>query len=225
LCEGPTDSTGSPELNQILSEKRAGSEEARMSVVSMRFTVAGRILAGIILLGPNLSGQEIASALGLTSKFNIQAQTACEAEMLGKAGAREVSSGKAYDELTEIARAYGRAIPHIYIFPRSWNMAYIAASSAVDGRGKILVGEQAIELFDTIALRGFLGHEMAHLVSDSAAQGCNDYILRNPKMEADADALAARTIGRRPVKAFLERVLALAEGQNWDAKRRLEVLR
>ncbi len=196
-----------------------------MSVVSMRLTVAGRILAGIILLGPNLCGHEIASAPGLTSQFNIQAQTACEAEILGKVGASEVSSGKAYDELTEIARAYGRTIPHIYIFPRSWNMAYIAASSAVDGRGKILVGEQAIELFDTIALKGFLGHEMAHLVGDSAAQGCNDYILRDPKMEADADALAARTIGRRPVKAFLERVLALAEGQNWDAKRRLEVLR
>ena len=28
-----------------------------------------------------------------------------------------------------------------------------------------------IELFDAIALKGFLGHEMAHLVSDSAAQG------------------------------------------------------
>jgi Zn-dependent protease with chaperone function len=144
--------------------------------------------------------------------------------MLGKVGAREVSSGKAYDALTEIARAYDRAIPHIYIFPKSWNMAYIAASSAVDGRGKILVGQQAIELFNTIALKGFFGHEMAHLVSDSAAQGCNDYILRNPQMEADADALAARMIGRQPVKAFLERVLALTQDQNWDAKRRLEVL-
>jgi len=34
-------------------------------------------------------------------------------------------------------------------------------------------------------------------------------------MEADADALAARTLGRRPVELFLERVLALTEGQNW----------
>jgi len=194
-----------------------------MSVVSMGSTVAGRILAGIMLLSP-VCGQQVVSAPALTSQFNIQAQTACEAEMLGKVGAREVSSGKAYDELTEIARAYGRAIPHIYIFPRGWNMAYIAASRAVDGRGKILVGEQAVELFDTIPLKGFLGHEMAHLVSDSASQGCNDYTLRNPQIEADADALAARTIGRRPIKAFLERVLVLAEDQNWDAKRRLEVL-
>ena len=65
---------------------------------------------------------------------------------------------------------------------------------------------------------------MAHLVTDSAAQGCNDYILRDPQIEADADALAARTLGTQSVKAFLERVLALTEGQNLDAERRLEVL-
>jgi len=103
-------------------------------------------------------------------------------------------------------------------------MGYIAGSTAVDGRGKIVVGQLAIELFDTFSLKGFLGHEMAHLVSDSAVQGCNDYILRDPQMEADADASAARTLGRRPVKAFLERVVALTAGQNWDAKRRLELL-
>jgi len=43
-------------------------------------------------------------------------------------------------------------------------------------------------------------------------------------MEADADALAARTLGSCPLKAFLERVLAVTEGQNSDAKHRLEVL-
>ena len=87
-----------------------------------------------------------------------------------------------------------------------------------------MIGQQAIYLFDDIALKGFLGHEMAHLVSDRAAQGCNDYVLRDPQMEADADALAARTLGKRPVEAFLQRVLALTDGQNWDAKRRLEML-
>jgi hypothetical protein len=35
--------------------------------------------------------------------------------------------------------------------------------------------------------KGFLGHEMTHLVSDSVAQGCNDYILRDPQMEAQAE--------------------------------------
>ena len=44
--------------------------------------------------------------------------------------------------------------PHIYIFPGSWNMAYIAASTAVDGRGKIVVGQQAIPLFNITALKG-----------------------------------------------------------------------
>jgi hypothetical protein len=126
--------------------------------------------------------------------------------------------------LTEVARAYGRAIPHIYIFPESLNMGYIAASITGDGRGKIVVGQQAIEMFDAFSLKGFLGHEMAHLVSDSAAQGCNDYILRNPQVEADADALAARMLGTGPVKAFLQRLLALTQGQSWDAKHRLEEL-
>jgi Zn-dependent protease with chaperone function len=77
--------------------------------------------------------------------------------------AREVFSGKAYEVLTAVARAYGGAIPHIYIFPESMNMAYIAGSTAVDGRGKIMVGQQAIELFDTFSLEGFLGHEMRTL--------------------------------------------------------------
>ena len=172
---------------------------------------AARRLAGIILLGTILAPQEIVSATGPISPFNIQTQTGCEAEMLGNMGAREVFSGKAYDVLTEIARAYGRAIPHIYVFPGSWNMAYLAGSTAVDGRGKIMVGQEAIERFHTIALKGFLGHEMAHLITDSAAQGCNDYILRDPQMEANADALAARALGRRPVRAFLRSATAMIE--------------
>lgn len=192
-----------------------------MTVLS---TVTGRILVGFILSGTILAAQEMTKAIVLTSRFNIRVQTACETEMLSEMKAREVFSGKAYDVLTEVARAYRRTIPHIYMFPGSPNMAYIASSAAVDGRGKILVGQQAIELFDTISLKGFLGHEMAHLVSDSAAQGCNDYVVRDPQMEVDADALAAQTLGSRPVKAFLERVLALTEGQNWDAKSRLEQL-
>jgi len=182
-----------------------------------------KIVIGIILLGTILS-RETASAGDITSRFNVQAQTAGEAEMLGKMDAREVFSGKAYDVSTEVARAYRRPIPHIYTLGGSWNMAYIAGSTAVDGRGKILIGQLAIERFDTIALKGFLGHEMAHLVSDSAEEGCNDYILRNPQMEADADALAARTLGRRPVKAFLEGALALTEGQSWEVKLRLEMV-
>jgi hypothetical protein len=191
-----------------------------MSVVSARRILA----AGIILLGTILAPQRTVKATSIRSPFKMQAQTACEAEMLREMGAREVFSGKGYEALAKVAQAYGRAMPHIYIFSGSLNMAYIAGSAAVDGRGKIVVGRQAIELFDTTALKGFLGHEMAHLVSDKAAKGCNDYIVRDPQTEADADALAARTLGRRPVEAFLQRVMALTDNQNWDAKRRLEVL-
>ena len=157
-------------------------------------------------------------------KVKMQAQTACETKMLGEIGAREIFSGKAYKVLTEVTRAYGRRIPHIYIFPESMNMFYIAGSTSVDGRGKIVVGQQAVELFDASSLKGFAGHEMAHLVTDSGTQGCNDYILRDPQMEAEADALAARTLGLPPVKAFLQRVLVLTKGENWEAKHRFEIL-
>ena len=206
-------------VRQTERNPRRASSDAPGESVAVR-----RILAGVVLLAAILALEGKANATGHPSTVNSRAQTSCEVDMLGRMDAREVFSGRAYDVLTKVARAYGRVIPHIYIFPGSWNMAYIAASRAVDGRGKIVVGQQAMDRFDTVALEGFLGHEMAHLVSDSGAQGCNDYILRDPQMEADADALAARTLGSRPVKAFLEQALSLAEGENWDAKRRLEVL-
>lgn len=193
--------------------------------MSMVSALPERILAGIILLGIILFSQGTLNAADLTSQFKIQAQNTCEAEMLARTDAREVFSGKSYEVLAGIARAYRRPIPHIYVLPGSWNMAYIAGSAAVDGRGKILVGQKATQLFNGIAFKGFLGHEMAHLVSDNGARGCNDYVLRDPQIEADADALAARTLGKRPIEAFLERVLALTQGQNWDAKHRLQILR
>jgi hypothetical protein len=185
---------------------------------------AVRVLAAIVLLTGILQAQERVNAAGLSSALKIQAQTACETKMLREMGAREVFSGKVYEELTEVAQAYGRVTPHIYVFPGSLNSVYIAGSTTVDGRGKIVVGQKAIEQFDAFSLKGYLGHEMAHVVSDSAAQGCNDYILRDPQMEIDADALAARTLGTGPVKAFLQRVLVLTQDQNEEAQHRLKVL-
>ena len=185
---------------------------------------AATVLATLVVLAGILPAQNKAKAARIPPRFNMQAQTACETKMLQQAGAREVFSGKAYEELTEVTRAYGRSTPHVYVFPGSINMFYIAGSASVEGRGKILVGQQAVEQFDAPALKGFLGHEMAHLVSDSGAHGCNDYVLRDPQTESAADALAARTVGPAPVKAFLQRVLVLTKGQNWEAKRRLELL-
>ena len=39
-------------------------------------------------------------------------------------------------------------------------------------------------------------------MSDNAAHGCNDYIIRDPKMEADADALAAECLECNPSRRF-----------------------
>ena len=206
------------------SARRAAAVAPQRVYKSASWLVARKVVAGITLFGTIATPHGIANVTGSAPHFNMRAQTTCEAEMLGKIEAHEVLSGKAYDIMNDVALAYGRPIPHIYIFPDGWNMAYVAASAAVDGRGKIVVGQQAIDLFDSAAFKGFIGHEMAHLVSDSAVKGCNDYILRDTRVEADADALAVRILGRYPVRAFLERVLVLTEGQNWEAKRRLEML-
>jgi hypothetical protein len=198
------------------------------AVTPQETTEAGAQIAysGVIGSWPDSAALDNVNAAGSPSHVNIPAQTACETEMLQAADAREVVSGKAYKVVTELATEYGRAtIPHIYVFPGSWNMAYIAGSTAVDGRGKIMIGRRAIELFNAVALRGFLGHEMAHLVSDNASYGCQDYIVRDPRTESDADAFAAQVLGTQPVEAFLQRVLALPEGQYTDAKSRLELLR
>lgn len=201
-------------------QKGQNSERIRISV----FTAAISVLAVMVVSAGILPAQERTNDTHVPPQFDMEAQTTCETEMLREMGAREIFSAEAYDVLTEVSRAYDRAIPHIYIVPATFNMVYIAGSTAVDGRGKIVVGEQAIDLFDAFSLKGFLGHEMAHLVSDTGAQGCNDYMLRDPQIEADADALAMQRLGAAPVEAFLERLLALTQPQNSEAKQRLEQL-
>ena len=209
-----------PTHSSAAAQKRRAPTTAGIHIAR----AAIKVFAGLVLLAGNLPVQQRLNAAAVLPGFNIRAQTACETEMLQRMGAREVVSGKAYDVLREVARAYDRVAPRIYVSPGALNSVYIAGSTAIDGRGKIVVGQQAIERFDAFSLRGFLGHEMAHVVNDDAAHGCNDYILRDPRMEADADALAARMLGKGPVKAFLQRVLVLTQGQNWDARKRLQRL-
>lgn len=215
------DSYSDPTHFSAAAQKRRASTSAGILISR----AAIKAFAGLVLLAGNLPVQQRLNAAAVLPRFNIRAQTACETEMLQRMSAREVVSGKAYDVLREVARAYGRVTPRIYVSPGALNSVYIAGSTAIDGRGKIVVGQQAIERFDSFSLRGFLGHEMAHVVNDDAADGCNDYILRYPQVEADADALAARMLGKEPVKAFLQRVLILTQGQNWDARQRLQRLR
>jgi Zn-dependent protease with chaperone function len=218
-------------LLPVLITAWMGPAASAQSVTPLETQIAKEVDAqiaytGVIGSGDESAGPENVNGVGSSSHINVRMQTACETEMLQEAKAREVVSGKAYRVVTELAAEYGRTtIPHIYVFPGSWNMIYIAGSTVVDGQGKILIGRRAIELFDVVAFRGFLGHEMAHLVNDKAAYGCQDYIVRDPRTEADADAFAARVLGTQPVEAFLKRVLALPEGQYTDAKGRLDLLR
>ena len=63
----------------------------------------GTIAVLIILLESIPAAQDKVNVTGLTSHLDVQAQTACEAEMLGRMGAHEVSSGKGYEVLADVA--------------------------------------------------------------------------------------------------------------------------
>ena len=58
-----------------------------------------KAFAGLVLLAGHLPVQQRLNAAAVLPGFNIQAQTACETEMLQQMGAREVVSGKGYDVL------------------------------------------------------------------------------------------------------------------------------
>ncbi|MCK7472181.1 MAG: M48 family metalloprotease [Desulfomicrobium escambiense] len=94
-------------------------------------------------------------------------------------------------------------MPHFYIAEEGNNAAYIAGSVSVDGKGKIVISRMLVKLLgNTPALEGILAHEMAHLVSDDGMTGCHQWILRDPEQEKAADALAAKAVGYRPLRAF-----------------------
>ncbi len=60
------------------------------------------------------ASQANASAASVPPSFNIHAQTACEAEILGNMGAHEVFSGKAYNLLAEVAGLWSANAAHLY---------------------------------------------------------------------------------------------------------------
>ena len=66
------------------------------------FIAAATVIVLIMLSKPALGAQRIVNTTALTSHLNVQAQTACETEMLNRIGAREVLSGKTYALLGEI---------------------------------------------------------------------------------------------------------------------------
>ena len=71
-----------------------GRDSARLGIDT--FPAAVRVFAGIALLTGILAAQERVNAAGVRSQFNIQAQTACETEMLREMGARQRSRAISY---------------------------------------------------------------------------------------------------------------------------------
>jgi len=156
----------------------------------------------------------------------LTAQMSCENRFFRAARAKETTGGPEYQVLLRVASAFGRKdIPHFYIAEEGNNAAYIAGSSLVDGKGKIVISRRFIKLLSNmLALEGILAHEMAHLVSDDGTCGCDQWIMRDPMQEKVADALAAKTVGYSPLRAFFLRIKETKGGRSTDEDDRLQAI-
>jgi hypothetical protein len=185
------------------------------------------VFTGILLTANVLpSGQRsLRESAGATSN-GLPAQVSCENRLFRAARAKEITEGPEYQVLLRVASAFERSdIPHFYIAEEGNNAAYIAGSSSVDGRGKIVISRRLIKLLEnTLALEGVLAHEMAHLVSDDGDCGCDQWIMRDPRQEIVADALAAKTVGYSPLRAFFHRIKETQGGRSMDEDDRLQAI-
>jgi Zn-dependent protease with chaperone function len=156
----------------------------------------------------------------------LAAQVNCESRLFSAARAKVTTGGPEYQVLRRVASAFGRSgVPHFYISEEGNNAAYIAGSLPVDGKGKIVISRRFLKLLaNTLALEGVLAHEMAHLVSDDGACGCNQWIMRDPTQEKVADALAAKTVGYSPLRAFFIRIKEAQGGRSMDVDDRLQAV-
>jgi hypothetical protein len=154
------------------------------------------------------------------------AQMSCENRFFRAARAKETTGGPEYQVLLRVASAFGRSdIPHFYIAEEGNNAAYIAGSSLVDGKGKIVISRRFIKLLaNTLALEGILAHEMAHLVSDDGTCGCDQWIMRDPMQEKVVDALAAKSVGYSPLRALFLRIKETQGGWSTDEDDRLQAI-
>ena len=185
------------------------------------FTVILVSAASVLLAGhPGLFANNDVHLNGLTTQVN------CEKRLFQAARAKEATSGPEHQVLLQVASAFGRReIPHLYIAEEGNNAAYIAGSLPVDGKGKIVISQRLIKLLaDALALEGVLAHEMAHLVSDDGTCGCDQWVMRDPTQEKAADALAAKTVGYSPVRAFFLRIKESQAGRSMDVDDRLQAV-
>jgi hypothetical protein len=156
----------------------------------------------------------------------LRAQVNCENRFFRAARAKETTGGPEYQVLLKVVSAFGRRdIPHFYIAEEGNNAAYIAGSSLVDGRGKIVISRRFIKLLaNMLALEGILAHEMAHLVSDDGTCGCDQWIMRDPRQEKIADALAAKTVGYSPLRVLFLRIKEIHGNWSTDEDDRLQAI-
>jgi Zn-dependent protease with chaperone function len=182
----------------------------------------------IILVAANVSpaGQRRTVANNNDYFNRLTAQMNCENRLFRTARAKETTGGTEYQILLRVASAFGRKdIPHLYIAEEGNNAAYIAGSTLIDGKGKIVISRRFVKfLANPLALEGILAHEMAHLVSDDGACGCDQWIMRDPMQEKVADAFAARVVGYSPMRAFFLKIKETQEGQNTDVDDRLQAI-
>jgi hypothetical protein len=179
------------------------------------------LLAGVLPAGPlRLLESNDAPSNGLT------AQVSCENRFFRAARAKEATGSPEYQVMLKVASAFGRRdIPHFYIAEEGNNAEYIAGSSLVDGKGKIVISRRFVKLLaNPLALEGILAHEMAHLVSDDGTYGCDQWIMRDPVQEEVADALAAEAVGYRPLRAFFLRIKEIQVGRSMDVDNRLQAI-
>ena len=185
------------------------------------------VFAGILLLARVLSaGQLSPLESNDVSSNRLMAQVNCENRFFRAARAKEITGGPEYQVMLRVASAFGRRdIPHFYIAEEGNNAVYLAGSSSVDGKGKILISQRFVKLLaNALALEGILAHEMAHLVSDDGTYGCEKWIMRDPRQEEIADALAASIVGYSPLRAFFLRIKETQRGRSTDVDDRLQAI-
>jgi hypothetical protein len=180
------------------------------------------VLAASVLPAGQISLQESNDA----PSNRLTAQVRCENRFFRAARAKEITGGPEYQVMRRVASAFERRdIPHFYIAEEGNNAVYIAGSSSVDGKGKIVLSRRFAKLLaNTLALEGILAHEMAHLVNDDGACGCDQWIMRDPMQEKVVDALAAKTIGYSPLRAFFLRIKETRGGRSTEVDDRLQAI-
>jgi len=186
------------------------------------------VLAGSMLVASVLPAQQFSLREDDDALSNrLAVQVGCEDSFFLAARAKEISGGPEHELFLKVVAAFGRRdVPHLYMAEEGNNAVYIAGSVTVDGRGKIVISRTFAKLLgNTPALEGILAHEMAHLVSDDGTSGCDQWILRDPKQEKAADALAARTVGYTPLLAFFLRINEIKAGRSADTDDRLRAIR